>query len=134
MADRSNAKGLRALRLPNLGGLWARARISHKIGAIGVLGIGGLILIGAIYLVGSSTQEGLSQVGNQSRDIHAQVTKVLAKIMDARQVEKDFLLQPDEQQIKRHKDLVRDITADFEILRGMIKASEHADLESTVDL
>ena len=65
-------------------------RLTHKIAAIGIVGISGLFLIAAIYLTGVSSQGRYRQSVAEANGIAAVMTRLSQGLLQARQVEKDF--------------------------------------------
>ena len=65
------------LRFPTL-------RLTHKIAAIGALGIAGLALIGAIYLVSTTSQERYRRGAENARQISQQANRFALHFLEAR--------------------------------------------------
>jgi methyl-accepting chemotaxis protein len=109
-------------------------RLSHKIAALGALGIVGLVLVGVIYSVGLSSQEHYRRAAANARAIADQTDKLAIDLLAARGAEKDFLLSPDERHVTRHAELIKTIGEDLDTLKrlatnaGQTAIGEKADL------
>jgi methyl-accepting chemotaxis protein len=108
-----------------------RLRITHKIAAIGAIGVGGLALVGGIYLFGNSAQSVYRQSAAEARALAGLTHKLSVRLLDSRRAEKDFLLRSNESYARRHTALAGAITADLDALRR--QASGRTDLESKID-
>jgi methyl-accepting chemotaxis protein len=106
-------------------------RITHKIAAIGAIGVGGLALVGGIYLFGNSAQSVHRQAAADARVLAGLNHRLSVQLLDSRRAEKDFLLRSNESYAKRHATLASAITADLDALRR--QASGHAELASRID-
>src|SRR4051812_14445618 len=109
-------------------------RLSHKIVAIGGLGIFGLVLVAIIYTAGVQSQERHRAVAEAARTMVQGADKLGKDLLQARRVEKDFLLRSDEQFVARHGDLAKSIRADLDALRRQAAAAGRTDLEQKVDV
>jgi methyl-accepting chemotaxis protein len=107
-------------------------RLTHKIAAIGIVGISGLFLIAAIYLIGVSSQDRYRQSVAEANAIATVMTRLSQGLLQARQVEKDFLLRADETFAKTHLDLTKAIDADLEMMRQLAGSSGHGELVGNV--
>jgi methyl-accepting chemotaxis protein len=86
-------------RLPSLPQL--RLGLRYQIA---LLGIGGVLLVGAIYVVGLWTQEQAQQSADESAILRNAVAQVAQGLLEARQVETTFLLRRDEASIAKRQD------------------------------
>ncbi len=84
-------------------------RLTHKIAAIGLAGIAGAGLLGAIYLTGAASQQRLDTGAKQAQSVYMQVSKLSALLLESRRAEKDFLLTNDEQHARRLGQLWQEI-------------------------
>jgi methyl-accepting chemotaxis protein len=107
-------------------------RLTHKIAAIGVIGISGLFLIAAIYLTGISTQDRYRKAVAEANAIAAVMNKLSQGVLQARQVEKEFLLRSDESFAKAHLDLGKAIHADLEEMKQLAGSSGYGELVGNV--
>jgi methyl-accepting chemotaxis protein len=109
-------------------------RLSHKIAAIGALGIFGLALVALIYMAGVSSQERYRAMAEGARAIGMSADKLAGDLLHARQAEKDFLLRSDEQFVTRHAELTKSIRADLAAIRQKAATGDRADLMQKIDL
>jgi methyl-accepting chemotaxis protein len=83
--------------------------ISHKIAAIGATGLAGIVVVGAIYLVGASIQDHYRRVADDAQTTFALASDLYVALLESRRAEKDFLLRSDMKYVDRHKGLDRSI-------------------------
>ncbi len=107
-------------------------RLTHKIAAIGLIGILGLFLIAAIYLTGVTTQDRYRKAVADANAIAAVMSKLSQGMLQARQVEKEFLLRSDESFAKAHLDLGKAIHADLEEMKQLATSSGYGELVGNV--
>ncbi len=69
-------------------------RLSHKIAALGALGIVGLALVGIIYSVGVSSQEHYRRMAADARAISDQADKLAIDLLELPQCRKRIPAQP----------------------------------------
>jgi methyl-accepting chemotaxis protein len=98
-------------------------RLTHKIMAIGVVGLIGLVAFGAIYQFGSWSQEASRVVANSASAISDLNKKLSIELLEARRAEKDFQLRRDEAYSKRHAGLSVRVDSDFERLKTSVRAA-----------
>jgi methyl-accepting chemotaxis protein len=80
-------------------------RLTHKIMAIGVVGLAGLLAFGAIYQVGSSSQDASRAIAGNARTISDLNNKLSIEMLEARRNEKNFQQRRTESYAKAHADL-----------------------------
>ena len=114
-------------------GVRARILLTHKIATLGAIGIIGVLLLGAIYHVGSSTQEHYLQIAERARAMLAKANAVENKLLEARRAEKDFLLRGDLTYVERHTAADSAVRADIEALRQQAAAADLKDLGRQID-
>lgn len=102
-----------------------RLGLSHKIFAIGVVGVVGVFAAGAIYFVGAAQQVRYEQVADAGAAINSHAQSLDSQLLDARRAEKDFLLRKDEKSVARHAELSKAIAARLaEIKRRVEEAGQ----------
>jgi methyl-accepting chemotaxis protein len=121
--------GKSMMKLPQL-----NVRLSHKIVAIGAIGIVGLIVIATIYMAGLWSQEHHRQTASQARAIASLAGKLDVAMLEARRAEKDFLLRADETYVARHADVTKTIRADIEALKRDSAAAGRSELVQRADV
>jgi methyl-accepting chemotaxis protein len=109
-------------------------RLSHKIAALGALGIVGLALVGIIYSVGVSSQEHYRRMAADARAISDQADKLAIDLLDSRSAEKEFLLSLDERHVARHAELTKTIGDDLVTLRRLAADPAYAMIAQKADL
>ena len=75
-------------------------RLTHKIMAIGIVGLIGLLAFGAIYQIGSWSQDASRIVANKARAISDLNKQLAIEMLEARRAEKDFQHRRDESYVK----------------------------------
>ena len=89
-------------------------RLTHKVMAIGLVGLVGLLAFGAIYQIGSRSQDASRAVASSARAI-ADLNKQLSiEMLEARRNEKNFQQRRNESYAKAHAELFVTINRDFD--------------------
>jgi methyl-accepting chemotaxis protein len=94
-------------------------RLTHKVMAIGVAGLAGLLAFGAIYQTGSWSQDTSRVVAVEGRALSTLNQHISIEMLEARRAEKDFMLRRDESYLKHHAGLSAAIDRDLEKLKAM---------------
>jgi len=100
-----------------------RLGLSHKIFAIGVVGVVGVFAAGAIYFVGAARQSHYEQIADAGAAINSLAQSLDSQLLDARRAEKDFLLRKDEKSIARHAELSKEIGARLADIKRRVEAA-----------
>src|ERR1044072_572704 len=109
-------------------------RLIHKVMAIGLFGLIGLAAFGAIYEIGSLSQDASRDTANRARAI-ADLNKQLSiEMLEARRNEKNFQQRRNERYAKSHSELVVKIDRDFGRLADLTKAAGLGALTEKVKL
>jgi methyl-accepting chemotaxis protein len=96
--------------------LLSRISVKRQIGLIAVLGVFGLMALGATYLLSNlqlAHMQARIDAARSSANLLAEMDSGLA---EARQVEKDFLLTHNDARIGRHAALMKDVIAKADLL------------------
>jgi methyl-accepting chemotaxis protein len=109
-------------------------RLTHKIMAIGLVGILGLVSFGLIYLSGSRSQDMSRSVADSARAVADLNHKLAVDMLEVRRAEKDFQLRRDEAYAKRQAELSSVILGELDQLRKLTHASGFSALAEKVDL
>ena len=109
-------------------------RLTHKIMAIGLVGLIGLLALGVIYQVGAWSQDASRTIAGEGRAISDLNRKLSIGMLEARRAEKDFQLRRDEAYSKRHAELSAAIEREMERLKSSARSSGFADLVAKVEL
>ena len=109
-------------------------RLTHKVMAIGIVGLIGLLAFGAIYQFGSWSQEASRGVAKNAREISDLSKQLSIEMLEARRSEKNFQQRRNETYAKSHADLVVRIDRDFGRLEDLTGAAELGALREKVKL
>jgi methyl-accepting chemotaxis protein len=107
-------------------------RLTHKVAAIGCVGVIGLAAVGAIYQQGTWSQDNARKVAEDARTISGLTKQISIEMLEARRDEKNFLLRKQDSYVKHHAQLSGAIGRDFDALKTMIKAAGYADLSDKI--
>ena len=111
-----------------------RLLLTHKIAAIAVIGVAGIALIGAIYLIGAMTQEHYRQAAAAARRIYDQAHALQANLLQSRRVEADFLLRSNMGYVNRFRGIEKEVRADIEKLREAAEAAKLDEVTVQADI
>src|SRR5713226_9762899 len=109
-------------------------RLTHKIMAIGVVGLLGLLAFGAIYQIGNWSAEASRAIAGNARAISDLNKQLSMEMLEARRNEKNFQQRRDESYAKRHAELVAAINADFDRLQALMQSGGMSDLSDKIRL
>lgn len=109
-------------------------RLGQKIVAIGLTGIVGLGVIGAIYMLGLSSQEAYRKQAEKARTTAVVMNKIALDMLAGRVEERNFLLHNDERYLKRFRDETRSIFADLDLLKQMVADNGQSQLGLLVEV
>src|ERR1700753_2532362 len=98
-------------------------RLTHKIMAIGAVGLLGLVAFGAIYQVGSWSQDGSRALAAGAREISDLNQQLRVDLLEAHRNEKDFQLRHAESYAKAHAELVVAIDREFDRLQTLTQSA-----------
>jgi methyl-accepting chemotaxis protein len=90
--------------------------LTHKVAAIGAIGVIGILIIGGIYLVGTSVQSTYRNVAETAQAKFARTNHLYTNLLESRRSEKDFLLRNDMKYAGRVIEVGKAIEADLESL------------------
>lgn len=97
-------------------------RLTHKVMAIGLFGLLGLVAFGVIYEIGSLSQDASREIANRARAI-ADLNKQLSiEMLEARRNEKNFQHRRTESYARAHAELVGPIDRDFDEVERLMVA------------
>jgi methyl-accepting chemotaxis protein len=103
-------------------------RLTHKIAAIGFVGVVGLAAVGLIYQEGTWAQDAARKVAEDARAISNLTRKLSIEMLEARRDEKNFLLRKQESYVKHHAQLSGAIGRDLDELKAMVKSAGYSGL------
>src|SRR5437764_15338017 len=105
-----------------------RLRLTHKIIAIGVIGVIGVVLIGGIHLYGEKAMAVYRDAADNARTIAELNRRIEVELLEGRRAEKDFLLRNDAKKADSQIEIAKAVVADIDTLHGKIAAAGKADL------
>ncbi|WP_257169807.1 methyl-accepting chemotaxis protein [Bradyrhizobium sp. SRS-191] len=108
-------------------------RLTHKIMAIALIGLGALAAFGAIYFAGNVSQDASRRLADRARDVADLNQKLLTDLLEARRAEKDFLLRRDPKYAARHAELSTAIKRELDQLRGAVRTIGDASIATRID-
>jgi len=103
-------------------------RLTHKIMAIGAVGLIGLLTFGAIDQIGSASQDASRSVANHARAISDLNKQLSIEMLEARRNEKNFQQRRNESYAKAHAELILVIDRDFDRMQGLTRSGGLNDL------
>jgi methyl-accepting chemotaxis protein len=109
-------------------------RLTHKVAAIGCIGVIGLAAVGVIYQQGTWSQDNARKVAEDTRAISSLTKQISIEMLEARRDEKNFLLRKQDSYVKHHAQLSGAIGRDFDDLKTMVKAAGYADLSDKIGI
>jgi methyl-accepting chemotaxis protein len=107
-------------------------RLTHKIMAIGIVGLVGLIAFGTIYQIGSWSQDASRAIAGNARTISDLNKQLSIEMLEARRNEKNFQQRRNESYAKGHAELVVAINRDFDRLQMLTRAGGMGDLSEKI--
>ena len=85
--------------------------------AVGAVGVFGLMLVGALYFYGNWVQDGFRAASDDAEKIAGTALKLQVDFLDARRLEKDFLLRRELDYVTRHKEVSKAIESNLSSLQ-----------------
>ena len=108
-------------------------RLTHKITAIGITGVLGVIMVGGIHMYGEGAIAVYRSAAEHARAIEALNSKIEIRLLEGRRAEKDFLLRNDPKKADNQIEISKAVSADIDALRGKIAALGKPDLMRQID-
>ncbi len=108
-------------------------RLTHKIVAIGIVGIAGVILVGGMHVYGESAMAVYRDASENAHTISALSSKIEIKLLEGRRAEKDFLLRNDSKKADSQIDIAKSVAADIDMLHGKAIAAGRSDLARQIE-
>jgi methyl-accepting chemotaxis protein len=108
-------------------------RLTHKIAAIGVIGIAGVILVGGIHSYGETAMAMYRDAAENARTLFELNNKIEIRLLEGRRAEKDFLLRNDPKKADEQIEIGKASVADIDKLRGKIIAAGKSDLARQIE-
>src|SRR6266478_4956479 len=92
-------------------------RLTHKITAIGLIGVVGVIFTGGIHFYGESATAVHRDAAENARTLFELNSKIEIELLEGRRAEKDFLLRNDVKKADAQIGIGKSVTADIDRLR-----------------
>ena len=108
-------------------------RLTHKITAIGVIGVIGVVLIGGIHLYGEKAMAVYQKAAESARTIADLNRKIEVELLEGRRAEKDFLLRNDARKADSQVEISKAATADIAAMHGKIVAAGKPELARQIE-
>ena len=108
-------------------------RLTHKVAAIGVIGVLGVVLVGGIHLYGENAVAVYRDAAESARTIFELNAKIEAELLEGRRAEKDFLLRNDSRKAEEQIAIAKAVIADIDRLHGKIIAVNDSGLVRQVE-
>ena len=96
--------------------------------AVGAVGVFGLILVGALYFYGSWVQDGFRAASDDAERIAGAALRLRVDFLDARRLEKDFLLRRELDYVTRHKEVSKAIELNLSMLQDSARSLGQTEL------
>src|SRR5215510_16073901 len=106
--------------------------VTRMIMAVGAVCVFGLVLVGVLYFYGLWVQDGFRAASDDAERIAGTALKLQVDLLDARRLEKDFLLRRELVHATRHAEASRDIESSLSSLRESAQALEQSELAKQV--
>src|SRR5471032_2046841 len=111
------------MRFPTL-----NAGLSLRIGLLGLLGVAGVLVLGAIYLYGADRQATHQASADHAVELNLISADLGAAVLEARRAEMEFLLKPKDQLVATREQITQRVTDRIGQLDGAVAALDDADL------
>ena len=108
-------------------------RLTHKITAIGIIGLVGVVLVGAIHLYGENAVAVYRNAAESARSIAELNGQIEVELLEGRRAEKDFLLRNDMKKADRQVEISKAVVADIDRLRDKVAAIGKPDLARQIE-
>jgi len=108
-------------------------RLAHKITAIGIVGVAGVILVGGMHMYGESATAVYRDAAESARTIFELNSKIEVKLLEGRRAEKDFLLRNDPKKAESQIEISNSVVADIGTLREKVVAVGKQDLARQIE-
>jgi methyl-accepting chemotaxis protein len=108
-------------------------RLTHKITAIGLIGVVGVILTGGIYFYGESATAVHRDAAENARTLFELNSKIEIELLEGRRAEKDFLLRNDAKKADVQIGIGKSVAADIDRLRETVAAAGKPDIARKIE-
>jgi methyl-accepting chemotaxis protein len=108
-------------------------RLTHKVVAIGIVGIAGVMLVGGIHVYGESSMAVYRDTAHNAQTISELSGKIEIELLEGRRAEKDFLLRNDSKKADSQINIAKAVAADVDMLHGKVVAAGRPDLGRQIE-
>ena len=108
-------------------------RLAHKITAIGIVGVAGVILVGGMHMYGESATAVYRDAAESARTLFELNSKIEVELLEGRRAEKDFLLRNDPKKAESQIEISNSVVADIGTLREKVVAVGKQDLARQIE-
>jgi methyl-accepting chemotaxis protein len=108
-------------------------RLTHKITAIGIVGVVGVTLVGGLHMYGESAVAAYRDAAENARTIFELNNKIEIELLEGRRAEKDFLLRNDQKKAEGQIEISKSVASDIDALHGKVVAIGKADLARRIE-
>jgi methyl-accepting chemotaxis protein len=108
-------------------------RLTHKITAIGIIGVAGVILVGGMHMYGESALAVYRDAAESARAIFELNGKIEIEMLEGRRAEKDFLLRNDPKKAESQIEISKSVVSDIDALRRKTVAAGQPDLARQIE-
>jgi len=108
-------------------------RLTHKIAAISVIGVVGVLLVGGIHLYGEAAVAVYRDAAENARRLFELNNKIEVNLLEGRRAEKDFLLRNDPKKADEQVEMGKAAVADIDTLHGKIIAAGEPGLARQIE-
>jgi len=108
-------------------------RLTHKVVAIGIVGIAGVMLVGGIHVYGESSMAVYRDTAQNAQTISELSSKIEIELLEGRRAEKDFLLRNDSKKADSQINIAKAVAADVDMLHGKVVGAGRPDLARQIE-
>ncbi len=108
-------------------------RLTHKIAAIGIVGVAGVILVGSMHMYGESEMTSHREAAENARAIFELNRTMEIELLEGRRAEKDFLIRNDQKRAEVQSEIIKNVVSDINLLHGKVLAIGKADLAGKIE-
>jgi methyl-accepting chemotaxis protein len=108
-------------------------RLTHKITAIGIIGVAGVVLVGGLHMYGESAVAAYRDAAESARTMFELNSKIEIELLEGRRAEKDFLLRNDQKKADSQAEIGKSVASDIDALHAKIVVIGKQDLARQVE-
>ena len=108
-------------------------RLTHKITAIGIIGLVGVALVGGIHLYGENAVAVYRSAAEGARSVAELNRQIEVELLEGRRAEKDFLLRNDAKKADIQVEISNAVAADIDRLHDKVVAVGKPDLARQIE-